>query len=180
MNIHVRFKAVLFFFFTITVFSTPEQIEFKINPTWQTISALKSVNHQYKRSWILAGTLEFKKKAAQEPIHLDQLIISWKGKHLTHLTAALYKKPLDKKFFPLQEHLIAESSWNEKDQQVIFKLNQSFPLETHTIFCLVLSISPERLPELHTGWFEIERSCLPIVIQQALSTSKPLTLAHRD
>jgi hypothetical protein len=180
MNAHAGRALLLFFTFSAILLSTPEQIELRINSAWQNISPIKSGCHKYKSSWILAGTFEFKKKAVHQPIHLDRLVLSWKGDRLDRLTASLYKKPLDKKFFPLQEYLIAESFWNQKTQQIIFKLNQALSLETHTIFCLVLSVSPEIAPHLPTGWFEIERSCLPIVVQQALTGNQPLTLAHRD
>lgn len=148
---------------------------FTLTPEWKNLESSRVLRQRYGSTWILACTIEIKKLSTHQSLFLEKLLLSWRGTPFKHLTASLYKKPIDREFMPLQENLVCESCWHEKTQQIVFKLNQPFALETHTILCLVLTVPPALVTSLEKGYFEVERSSLPLLIQQSLS-SKPLTL----
>ncbi|OQA35756.1 MAG: hypothetical protein BWY54_00446 [Candidatus Dependentiae bacterium ADurb.Bin331] len=153
------------------------EVLFTLTPEWKNLESNRVLRERYGSTWILACTIEIKKITTHQSLFLEKLLLSWRGTPLEHLTASLYKKPIDRDFMPLQENLICESCWHEKAQQIIFKLNQPFALETHTILCLVLTVPQTMVPSLEKGYFEVERSSLPLLIQQSLP-SNPLTLAY--
>ena len=153
-------------------------VEFTLTPAWKKLATPRILTERSSYHWVLACTIEIKKKGTLENLFLDKLLISWKGTHkLDHLAATLYKKPIDKDFLPIEDYLICESEWSARTQRVIFKINRPMPIDTHTTLCLVFSIPDEKQRQLQEGYFEFERSSLPYLIQQSLSAD-PIRLSY--
>ncbi|HEX2978195.1 MAG TPA: hypothetical protein VHO47_03700 [Candidatus Babeliales bacterium] len=158
-------------------FSIYCQLHLNIKQEWKRIGTTPT-SSRYESFWLLACTIEFKKKKTDIPLFLEKLLISWKGAHIEHLHGSLYKKPLINEFFPFQENLLCESSWNRQKQQIIFRLNAPIVLGAETTLCLVLSITQKFESILKTGYFEFERNTLPELLQGSLP-DKTFIFAYR-
>lgn len=158
---------------SFTTVSAVPPIQLSIIPTWQHLDTNPETIKQFGGNWILAGTIDVKKRSSQV-IKLDKLILHWKGNHVEHLLGSLYKKDLDKTFMPIQDYLICDSSWDEATQKLILKFDAPLNLEAHTTVCLVLTIPDHIESVIGKGSFQLESTALPLSLQQSLS--KPLTL----
>ncbi|MBI2775075.1 hypothetical protein HYX58_03665 [Candidatus Dependentiae bacterium] len=158
-------------------FSAYCQVQMTINQKWKRVDTAHSTS-RYESFWLLACTIEFKKKKTDQSLFLEKLLISWKGAQLEHLHGTLYKKPLEKEFLPFQEHLLCESSWNRQKQQIIFRFQHPLALEAETTLCLVLSVPQKLESTIRTGYFEFERNTFPKTLQGSLAHKK-LIFAYR-
>lgn len=158
-------------------FFTYCQIQMTLKQEWKRVDSAHTAT-RYKSLWLLACTIEFKKKKTDQSLFLEKLLISWKGIQLEHLHGSLYKKHFDNEFFPLQEHLLCESSWNRQKQQIIFRFERPLVLEAETTLCLVFSVPQQIESTLKNGYFEFERNTFPAILQESL-IHKTLTFAYR-
>jgi len=142
-----------------------------IEPKWQNLEHNYYYNTElFGGKWILAGSITFRKKS-KDTIHLSKLIFRWKGTKLDNLLGSLYKKDLDKRFLPIEEFLISDSSWNRKKQMLVFNFKKQISLGPKNIFYLVLTVPEQIEPTLKQGSFVVESSGLPVAF-------KPITRHH--
>jgi hypothetical protein len=149
-------------------------IELTIIPAWDHLDTNPKTIEQFGGTWILAGTLEVKKRSS-ESIKLDKLVLRWHGKRINNLLGSLYKKDLDKAFIPIEDYLICDSIWDQASQKLILQFDTPLTLEAHTTFCLVLTIPRHLESTMNKGSFHLEITALPLSLQRSIS--KPLSLA---
>jgi hypothetical protein len=147
--------------------------ELKLKPMWQELNC--NQKNQFENKWIFAGTIDLKKRSAQD-VNLEQLVLHWHGKNLDNLLGSLYKKELDRPLLPLQEHLICDSYWDGSNQKLILKFDHPLPLTAHTSLCLVLTIPPTLEPTIKDGRFVLENNSLPYPLRKSFA-KQPFTLA---
>lgn len=119
--------------------------------------------------WVLVGSITFKKKS-KEQLFIDTLSLSWKGQHIDHLVASLYKKNLSRDFLPIEDNLICDGVWNKTKQSLIFNFDEKETLNPTTIFYLVLTIPHTLEPILKNGAFVLEEHNLPKPFKQNSQT----------
>lgn len=141
--------------------------ELSLESSWNSLDTDQNTIEQCGGKWILAGTITIKKRC-EESLILDEIILQWKGSHLKNLSGSLYKKNPDKRLLPIEENLISDSYWHEKEQKLILKFNQNLLLQANTILCLVLTVPEQVESFVRQGHLELEHSVLPNVLRQSL------------
>lgn len=147
-----------------------------IEPKWRDLEYDHHHNIElFGGKWILAGSITFRKKS-KDTIYLSKLTFRWKGIKLDNLLGSLYKKDLDKRFLPIEEFLISDSSWNRKKQTLVFNFKKKVSLGPKNIFYLVLTVPEKIEPTLKQGSFIVESNGLPIPFK-SLARNQSLNLA---
>lgn len=90
--------------------------------TWRDFS-LKNANDQFQHDrWAWTWSLTLKCKSA---FKLHQLTLQWMGKEIGSIYASLYqKKDRDPILIPIQENLVSEGAWDNKNQQLVFAMDE--------------------------------------------------------
>ena len=135
-----------------------------MKPEW---TSLDASDHAYKfgGKWILAGKTIFKKRT-KDPIGLKKMTLSWHGLHkIKKLTASLYRQMPNQKFIPIEENLLSDGHWNNKKQILQFTFDHKEYLNSHSIFCLVLTVPENIDPILKKGSFKLITKNLPPELQ---------------
>ena len=169
---------ILGIWYTMQGRSTGDNFEVTVQPAWNILDSDTHQAIQLGGAWVHAGIISIKKKT-QDAVYLDSLTLIWYGDHIKSLSAALYRKPLDKLFLPIEQNLICDSSWIENQQKLVFRFNQSLLLEPLTTYYIVLTIPSELEITVKHGSFAIARNTLPPILQESI-TKQPLTLAFAD
>lgn len=135
-----------------------------IEPSWENLEHNHEKNMQFGGKWMLAGTITFKKKKADEAVHLHKLELHWHGASIDALIASLYKKnfdPTKKEFLPIQDYLVCDGTWNKTKQTLLLNFENKHTLGPIETFYLVLTV-PETIEHaLKGGFFSLESNCLP-------------------
>lgn len=110
--------------------------------------------------WVWAETFVVKKRTS-ELLYLQGLILLWKGSYLKDLQASLFKKEPNKTLFALEENLMSDGVWNEKEQKITFKFRHPVKLNPTNHFCLVLTIQKDMQEILKQGKFSVDPTSFP-------------------
>lgn len=145
--------------------------EISIESCWQDLDHSEKHIKQFGGKWIWSGTFVFKKRS-KERVTLDNLDITWQGETLTNLSGSLFKKEPGKQFYPIEDTLISDGQWKQKDQTLHFHFNDKENLNPVTIFCLVLTIPKDLEPKLRKGQFALKQESLPYPFRNAIKKKK--------
>src|SRR5690606_26613410 len=111
----------------------------QIEALWQPLETDISKNKIFGGTWVLAGSVTFKKKA-KDLVRLQAIHLQWKGPHRENLMGLLYQKETDKDFLPIEENLVCDSLWNKSKQTMVFNLPKRQALGISQIFYIVLTV----------------------------------------
>lgn len=131
-----------------------------ITPQWQDLESNEEKAKQFGGKWILAGSINFKKKA-KDTVHLNRIYLEWKGSPIEHLTASLYKCESDKEFLPIQENLVCDGIWNKAHQTLMLNFDKKETLGFSNTFNLVLTVPEDLENTLKKGAFSLMSTYLP-------------------
>lgn len=149
---------------SFTMLST-EHFDIILKSKWRNLDHNSYSTITFGGKWILVGSITFKKKS-KEPLFIDTLHLAWKGTHIDHLVASLYKKNLSRTFLPIEDNLICDGIWNKTKQTLMFNFDEKETLNPTTIFYLVLTIPEDLELILKNGSFLLEEQCLPKPFKQ--------------
>lgn len=160
------------------IVASNQSFELILEPRWDDLEHNADKEKQFGSKLILIGKITFKKKAIDE-IKLNKISLLWHGQFFDSLSGSLYKKDPDKEFFPIEENVICDSTWNKEQQLLILNFKQAQKLGVHTEFYLVFSV-PHILEEpLKKGHFSIEEKYLPEPLQDSAKKNE-LVIALGD
>lgn len=109
----------------------------------------KPNKHLKNDKWALIASVLLKSKVS---LQLEQLTLQWRGKHLQGLNASLYtKRETDKQLIPIEDNLICDGDWHEKEQRLIFHPDKKITAVDELF--LVLSYPKGLEPHLKEGKF---------------------------
>jgi len=147
--------------------SKKQELEISITPEWKRLdnNIMEADIEELEDAWILAGEIHLKKNTKESVYLNDEIVITWKGKPLDNLFASLYKRPLGKPLIPIEKHMICDSIWNRRKQQLIFKIPEPMPLDHVNSLCLVLTLPTDKESLIKQGSFQIEQHSLPYPFQ---------------
>jgi hypothetical protein len=145
--------------------------EISIEPCWKDLDQSSNRTEQFGGKWIWSGTFVFKKRS-KNPIALYTLDVAWKGENLKHLAGSLFKKEPGKQFYPVENTLVSDGQWKQKDQMLHFHFDHKENLNPVTIFCLVLTIPQNIEQKLRTGKFALQHESLPYEFRNAIQKKK--------
>lgn len=150
-----------------------------ITPSWQCLD-----NDQracaFGGNWVLVGSITFKKKIKND-VALDRLYLHWKGPWLENVIGSLYTKANNKKFLPIEENLVCDSTWHKSEQLLKLSFDEEHRLGAINTYYLVLTVPENQKRILHDGQFDIVTYHLPEVFQKpdlALSLDVTNTSVH--
>jgi len=163
-------------FFTLPMLhgNPPQDFTISIEPSWDNLEHGNDKSSQFGGKWILAGSITFKKKKADEAVHLQTLLLHWHGISIDTLSASLYKKNFDptrKDFLPIEDYLVCDGTWNKKKQTLVLDFNTKQTLGTVETFYLVLTVPESVEPALKDGFFSLEPTCLPEPFKKCIDTN---------
>ncbi|MBN1549643.1 hypothetical protein JW872_03205 [Candidatus Babeliales bacterium] len=150
--------------------------EIHINPQWVKLDTDSEKAERFGGSWILAGDIVFKNKSPNV-IKLDAFDLQWQGAPLEHLSATLFKKDEHDQIMPIQEHVISDGYWSQKEQTLKFRFDQKYALSALNKFYLVFTVPKDIEDTLKTGTFSLNKRHLPYQYQRALR-NKSLNLSY--
>lgn len=120
--------------------------------------------------WILTAIITFKKHPdLKDPITLSKLYFAWQGPFLHNLTASLYRKIPNQAFVPLEELLVCDGRWNERNQELYFNFDEPHKLDPLTKFYIVITIPDHLSSILRNGSFLLIPTSLPDIIQNFMN-----------
>lgn len=117
--------------------------------------------------WVWAETFIIKKRT-NDSLSLSGLTLLWKGPFIKKLQASLFTKEPNKSLLAIEDFLLSDGMWNEKEQKLFFSFKHSYKLHPLDCFCLVLTIDEETEGLLKKGKFAIDPHSLPDQLQKAL------------
>lgn len=150
--------------------------EINIQPQWMKLDADDEKAQLFGGSWILAGDIIFKNKSSNV-IKLDAFDLQWQGAPLAQLSATLFKKDEHDQIMPIQEHVISDGYWSQKEQTLKFRFDQKYALSALNKFYLVFTVPEDIEDTLKNGTFSLNKRHLPYQYQRALR-NKPLNLSY--
>ncbi len=155
----------------------PSDCLISVEPYWDNVETNNTREKELGGKWMLVGSITFRKKS-KEQTKLDTMRLAWNGKRIKNLYGSLYKKLPDKKFLPIEQNLVCDSSWNTSRQELIlnFKDNKQ-TLGPISIFYLVLTVPSEMESVLKNGSFSVVQKELPLSFQSRADHLK-IDLAH--
>lgn len=132
-----------------------------LEPRWESLERGNTAAQKFGGKWILAGSITFRKKC-KDPIKLDHLCLAWHGPRLKNLSGSLYKKIPGKEFVPIEDNVLCDGLWNEKNQHLQLDFSdQSQNLGPLSIFYVVLTVPKEQEELLKQGHFTLVKHHLP-------------------
>lgn len=138
-------------------------------PMWRPLGTRKAAEaDRFGGKWILVGTIVIKKRV-KENISLDQLNLKWNGVFIEKLIGSLYRGVPDKTFVPIDDCWLSDGVWNKKHQRLSFHFNGPEFLNSHSVFCLVLTIPDAIESMVRNGYFTVQQGCLPQLMQDAFA-----------
>lgn len=153
-NVVILFACALLFLCVYTSF-TQKNIEVTVRKAWKLLDDISANAELYGGKLVLAGTVEFVKRST-EPIFITKILLKWRGNNLQTLLGSLYKQPIDKDFFPLEDFWLCDGTWNPKAQHLILTLDRPLLLEAKTTLHLVFTLPPSLESCILNGSFEVE------------------------
>jgi hypothetical protein len=148
-----------------SLFGNPNDFTISIEPSWKNLEHDdEGKSSQFGGKWILAGTITFKKKKADEAVHLHKLELHWHGAQIETLITSLYKKnfdPMKKDFLPIEDYLLCDGIWNKTKQTLLLNFESKQTLGPIETFYLVLTVPEQIEHTLKGGFFSLESTCLP-------------------
>lgn len=151
-----------------------KEIEVNIKQQWHNLDANKEQWDEFGGKWIDAGILTVKKRT-KDPLSLTHLILSWQGNKIEQLIGSLYQRKPNKEFLPIEQNLICDSHWHQKDQRLIFKFLQPLSLDSLTELHVVLTVPPALEQTLQEGSLKVEADHMPDLMRKLL-TQQSVTL----
>ncbi|EKD48882.1 MAG: hypothetical protein ACD_64C00088G0004 [uncultured bacterium] len=143
----------------------PSDCLISVTPHWENIESSCKHEKEFCSKWMLVGSITFRKKS-KEKTKLETMRLSWHGKHIAHLDGSLYKTIPGKKFLPLEENLVSDSSWNATRQELILNFQDNKQtLGPISIFYLVLTVPDTIQSTLKQGHFSLVKQALPTCFQ---------------
>ena len=147
---------MLLFIFSSLNSTTSQQLwqnylTFDTTNTWYEFAQNTQDLNQPDWAWI--GLITFK---AKNILKLKKIELKWSGKHIdtNNISASLYqKKELIDKLLPVEENLVCDGTWNKKNQQITFWLDEK--LIAVKKYYLLLSFPKECKNKLRSGQFTI-------------------------
>lgn len=154
-----------------SAFCAMPEYEIEVKSNWQDLEKSPQKIKQFGGKWIWAGTFTFKKRS-KEPIYLNSLDIQWNGQTIKNLTGTLFTKDPDKDLLPIEENLISDGKWNQKQQILHFTFNKKIKINTLQTFCLVLTIPKNLENTLQKGKFTLNKYSLPYQFKKVTQRKK--------
>lgn len=139
----------------------PTDCLISMEPRWEQLNRKNVPDQAVGGKSIVIGSITFRKKCKQSA-KLDTLTLSWHGKPIEKLSGSLYKKIPDRPFVPLENNLVADSSWNQSKQKLHFHFNNNKQsLGPATMFYVVLTVPRNLERTLRAGSFSLSHHNLP-------------------
>lgn len=148
-----------------------EDFNITMEPTWKNLDRDASESKKFGGKWILAGTITFKKKA-KDTVHLNRIYLQWDGPKIENLIGSLYECDSPEDFMPIQENLIADGSWNNAQQKLMFNFDEKQLLTFKNCYFLVLTVRDEVEPLLKMGKFDLVTTILPEPFKECLQNGQ--------
>ena len=168
---HVRVTIIALCSLSTLFLHTAPAHEISIESCWTDLDHSERHIKQFGGKWIWSGTFVFKKRS-KDPIALHTLDVAWTGDSLNNLSGSLFKKDPGKKLYPIEDNLVSDGQWKEKDQTLHFHFNDKENLNPVTTFCLVLTIPQELESKLRKGQFALKHESLPDVFKNTIRKKK--------
>lgn len=140
--------------------------ELKVMAEWVDLDE-KERTETFGGRWVKVATFIIKRRS-KDTIPLQEINLAWNGEKIDHLDASLFrKKDPYGDFAPLEENLVCDGIWHNKDQILQLKFNEREYLQPTTIYCLVLTVQQPLEKKLKTGHFALLSAKLPRQLQPA-------------
>ncbi|MFH0898726.1 MAG: hypothetical protein V1855_04050 [bacterium] len=131
-------------------------LSLKSTTTWKEFCLEQKPSDKQKEKWVWVSSITFKSK---EALTLKTLRIQWMGKQIDALSAALFVKKINEPcVIPIEKNLICDGTWDNKNQQIIFYLNEKI-IATNN-YHLVLSFPQSIESSLKNGKFILSKKNL--------------------
>lgn len=132
-----------------------------LEPRWESLERDNTAARKFGGKWILAGSITFRKKC-KDAIKLERMCLAWHGPKLKNLSGSLYKKIPGRTFVPIEDTVLCDGVWNDKNQHLQLDFSdQSQNLGPLNIFYVVLTVPQEQEEILKQGHFTLEKHHLP-------------------
>jgi len=162
MRIPIFLSVLLFFTPLFAVVHNEHTLtadkESKILPDSKELHAKIGKPGYYEKRY---ATITFSNKTGDEA-HLKTIKLRWNGPAIKGIKVkgTLFNK-LTEERLPVHDNQIASSTWNEREQCMIFTLPQPLALSGTTKLSIVLTVNPELEKALQRGTFSLVDSSLP-------------------
>jgi len=157
-----RIFISLFIFYTLALLCKPlysdkksigNLLSLTATNTWKEygLESTSAASKKEKGVWISSITLKSK-----EAFKLKKFKIQWVGERIDDLSAALFvKKRSEPSVIPIEKNLICDGIWDQRNQQIIFFLNEKI-IATNK-YHLVLSFPQKLESNLKKGKFILSK-----------------------
>lgn len=141
--------------------------ELHIVPEWRNLDNDPNHIKELGGNWVLVARFVIKRRS-KDFIRLDNLSFAWRGEHISHLAASLFRGHSSGDLIPVEENLVCDGIWRSTNQILQLRFQQKEYLQPTNIFYLVLTV-PERLEKiLKKGHFELLPDSLPRQLRPAV------------
>lgn len=135
-------------------------------PHWDNLEKNNMTERDFGGAWILVGSITFHKKS-KNVAKLAKMSLEWHGDHIDQLSGSLYKKTPEKKFMPIEENLVCDSSWNRRNQRLMLNFDdRKQTLGPCNIFYLVFNVPESIESTLKNGYFSLTQTNLPAALHK--------------
>jgi len=146
---------------------TKPACEVTIKPEWRNLDDAEKAE-KFGGKWMLAGRIRIKKRT-KDTVALQELDLVWEGKNkIETLDASLYRQVPNQELLPIDETLVCDGYWNKEKQVLQLRFDHKEYLQTHSIFCLVLTVPKGLEAILKKGSFKIVTENLPRQLKPAV------------
>ena len=149
-----------------------QHCQIKLTSTWVPLETSQKITAKFHETDVHVGNIIIRKKVP-ETVKMKRIVLKLNRKLLhkfgyknSNIKSALYKSTYGKKFYPTEEFIVSDGTWDKQQQFLIFEFDEELYVDAFNEFYIILTVPQKDEQAIQNNIFEISKKALPFIFAQ--------------